>query len=95
MAFIILCKYIPNGLDLRMATRSAHLDYLKANDKAVLAAGPFLDDAERMTGTMLIIDVPDEAAARHFAENDPYAKAGLFADVEIRRWRWIIKPPVA
>ena len=27
------------------------------------------------------------------AENDPYAKAGLFASVEIRPWKWLIKNP--
>jgi uncharacterized protein YciI len=29
------------------------------------------------------------------AENDPYAKAGLFASVEIKPWKWLIKNPEA
>ena len=39
------------------------------------------------------LTVPDEAAAKTFARNDPYAKAGLFETTEIKKWRWSIKPP--
>ena len=58
-----------------------------------MAAGPFLDDQDRMIGSLLIVDVPDEAAAKRFADGDPFAKAGLFASTEIRKWRWGVKPP--
>ncbi len=27
------------------------------------------------------------------ADADPYAKAGLFASVEINAWKWLIKNP--
>jgi len=96
MQFVILCKDIPGGLDLRVATRQVHLDYLRDVGGAnLLGAGPFLDEQDRPTGSMLIVDFPSEAEARTFAGNDPYAKAGLFAEVEIRRWRWGVKPPAA
>ncbi|WP_368738616.1 YciI family protein, partial [Escherichia coli] len=35
----------------------------------------------------------DVAGAREIAANDPYAKAGLFASVDIRPWNWAIKNP--
>jgi len=34
-----------------------------------------------MIGSLVILDVADKAAAQEWADNDPYAKAGLFADV--------------
>jgi uncharacterized protein YciI len=40
-----------------------------------------------MAGSMLIVELPDMAAAEAFAEADPYARAGLFERVEIRAWR--------
>jgi uncharacterized protein len=95
MLFAIICTDKPNQLDLRLATRSEHVAYLKSlNDKAKLA-GPFLDDAEDMNGTLVIVDAADRAAAQVIADNDPYAKAGLFQTVDIRAWRWALKNPEA
>ncbi len=93
MQFVILCQDIPNGFEKRAALRPAHLDYLKEQDAILMAAGPFLDDQDRMIGSMLIVDVADQAAAQAFADNDPFAKGGLFAHSEVRRWRWGVKPP--
>ena len=36
---------------------------------------------------LLILDLPDRAAADAFAAGDPYAKAGLFESVTIHPWR--------
>jgi uncharacterized protein YciI len=93
MHYVIQTQDKPNAFDLRAATRPAHLDYLKEQDAILLAAGPFLDDEDRMIGSLFIIDVPSEAEARAFAENDPFAKAGLFASTSIRKWRWGLKAP--
>ena len=43
-----------------------------------------------MCGSMIVLDVADLAAARAWAENDPYNKAGLFADVRIQEWKKVI-----
>ena len=40
-----------------------------------------------MLGSLLVIDAADAAAARAFADGDPFAKAGLFQSVSITRWR--------
>jgi uncharacterized protein YciI len=95
MHYIIICEDKPNGFDIRAEQRPAHIDYLKAQDAVVQAAGPFLDDQDRMIGSLLIVDVPSEAEARAFAAGDPFAKAGLFASTQIRKWRWGFKPPKA
>ena len=95
MQFVILCQDKPDSLELRLANRPAHLDYIKANDAHVLGAGPFLDAAEKMCGSMLMVDFATEEEAQAFAAADPYAKAGLFAATEVMRWRWAIKPPTA
>jgi uncharacterized protein YciI len=39
---------------------------------------------------MLAIEAADRAAAEAFAAADPYAKAGLFASVEIIAWKKVI-----
>lgn len=84
--YVITTTDKPGALETRVRVRPEHLDYLKETG-VVKLAGPFLDPAGDMMGSLLIIDVADEAAANAFAANDPYAKAGLFAEVQVRGWR--------
>jgi uncharacterized protein YciI len=39
---------------------------------------------------MLILECPDEAAARAFLARDPYASADLFASVELRAYKPVL-----
>ena len=93
MLFAIYCTDKPNSLDLRLATRPAHVKYLETLGDALKMAGPFTTDDGSPNGTLALFDVADRAAAEAIAANDPYAKAGLFASVEIRAWKWTMKNP--
>ena len=96
MHFAIICNDKPDSLKLRMETRPAHVEHLKALGETLKVAGPFTtgDDAE-MNGSLLIVEAASEEEAREIAERDPYYKAGLFADVQIRPWKWVIGNPEA
>ena len=89
MHFIINCvDKTDGGLALRMSARPDHQAYLKAHADQVVAAGPTLaDDGETMTGSVIIMEFPDRAAAEAFAAGDPYAKAGVFESVTIKAWQ--------
>lgn len=88
MHFVIACVDKPGALEIRKANRDAHLAYLKQHEGQIVAAGPTLtDDGEGMTGSVLIMEFADRAAADTFAAGDPYAQAGLFASVTITPWR--------
>ena len=93
MLFALLCTDKPASVDLRMKVRPDHLAYLESLGNALKAAGPFTTDDGQPTGTLAIIETADHAAAQAIADGDPYAKAGLFASVEIRPWKWLIKNP--
>ena len=95
MLFALICTDKPNSVDLRMSVRPDHLTYLESLGGALKAAGPFTGDDGKPTGSLVILEAADKAAAEAMAENDPYAKAGLFAAVEIRPWKWLIKNPEA
>ena len=56
----------------------------------VAQAGPLLDEAGEMAGSLVILDVTDMSAAQDWAANDPYAKAGLFESVELMAWKKVI-----
>lgn len=92
MLFAVMCDDKPGGLAIRMANRPDHVAYLKGSGP-VVQAGPFLDAEGQMVGSLVIIEVPDQAAADAWAAGDPYAKAGLFAAVQIRPWNRVIELP--
>jgi hypothetical protein len=79
----------PGALPVRTANRQAHLDYIAVTG-VVEMAGPLLDDAGQMCGSLIVLDVADMATARDWAAGDPYAKAGLFAATTLIEWKKVI-----
>jgi uncharacterized protein YciI len=96
MLFAAMCHDKPDHLAVRLATRDAHVAWLKGMGAKVRIAGPFLDDSgEIMQGSIVVIEAESLAEAKATFAADPYAMAGLFADVEIRPWRWVVGAPTA
>lgn len=89
MRFALMTKDKPGALQTRKDNREAHLAYI-AETGVVEMAGPVLDDAGEMCGSLIVLEVDDMAAAQAWADNDPYAKAGLFDDVTLRAWKKVI-----
>ena len=85
--YVLTCIDKPDSLALRMATREAHLAYVRGFLDRLPAAGPFLDANDNMAGSMLIFEAESLAEAEAFSANDPYRQAGLFERVEIRPFR--------
>ncbi len=90
MLFVIYCLDKPNSLKIRLANRDKHLAWMNEYEQLKLA-GPFLsDDGKSMIGSMLVIEADDLDAAKAWATNDPYAKAGLFQSVTIHPWKHVL-----
>lgn len=89
IAFVLICRDKPGAAGLRANVRPAHLDYIEACAGSVWLAGPLLSEEGEPQGSLLIIAAESEAAARAFAENDPYSKNGLFESVEVRPFRFV------
>jgi len=89
MLVALIAKDKPGAQAIRAENRPAHLDYLKSTD-LVAQAGPLLDAEGGMVGSLIILDVADLAAAQAWADNDPYAKAGLFGSVDLIHWNRVI-----
>jgi hypothetical protein len=83
--FVLTCIDKPDSLEVRLGAREAHLAWAK--DKPLKLGGPFLDEAGRMAGSLIILEVEDIEAARAFSAADPYTQAGLWASVDIRPFR--------
>lgn len=78
----------PGSVPLREELLEAHWSYMDGYAKELIARGPtFAADGETPTGSVHIVDLPDPAAARAFAFDEPNYQAGAYRDVLLRRWR--------
>jgi uncharacterized protein len=76
------------SLALREGLLEQHWSYMDLYAAAMIARGPtFADDGETPSGSVHIVDLPDCAAARAFAFEEPNYQAGVYRDVQLRRWR--------
>ncbi|MEA3536528.1 YciI-like protein [Rhizobium sp. CC-YZS058] len=97
MLYAALCTDKPNALQIRLDTRPAHVAFLDAlNARGMLAlAGPFLGEDGKPTGSLVIVEAETLEEARAIFAEDPYAKADLFAAVEVKAWNWTFNKPDA
>ncbi|MGL5011171.1 MAG: YciI family protein [Paracoccaceae bacterium] len=86
MRVALICQDKPGAVQVRLDTRAAHLAYISETGIVDLA-GPFLDEAGVMTGSLIVLNVENMAQAQAWAAGDPYAKAGLFASVTMQEWK--------
>jgi uncharacterized protein YciI len=78
----------PRSVTLREDLREQHWSYMDRYQAELIARGPTLaDDGDTPTGSVHIVDLPDPAAARAFAFDEPGYQAGVYRDVLLRRWR--------
>lgn len=93
MLYVIECRDKPGHLQTRLDTRPEHLDFLESLGDELVLAGPFLDGDEKPCGSLVVVKVDMLGHAEDIAARDPYAVAGLFESVEVRRWNWALKRP--
>jgi uncharacterized protein len=88
MEFFCYHRDRPGSMTLRDQLLEEHWSYMDRYASAMIARGPtFADDGETATGSVHIVDLPDPAAARAFAFDEPNYQAGVYRDVTLRRWR--------
>ena len=90
MFFAVIARDHPDSTALRAQTKARHIVHLDgaAEGLRVLQTGPLLDEKGAEVGSLLILEAASTGAVQAFMQADPYAGAGLFAQVEIRQWAW-------
>jgi uncharacterized protein YciI len=89
MEFLCYHRDRPGSLALREELVEKHWSYMDRYAKEMIARGPtFVGDT--LTGSVHILDLPDPAAARAFAFDEPNYQAGAYRDVLLRRWRNVL-----
>ena len=89
MLFAVICKdKAADGLALRLANRPDHLAYLESLGDRLRCAGALLgSEGGDPLGSLLIVEADTLADAQALADDDPFAKIGVFESVEVRPWR--------
>ncbi len=95
MWYVIEATDRADSLGARLQARPAHLARLRELLDAgrLLLAGPFpaIDSEDPgpagFTGSLIVAEFADLAAARAWADADPYIAAGVYRDVSVRPFR--------
>ncbi|MEU5346787.1 YciI family protein [Streptomyces sp. NPDC020766] len=87
MEFFCYHRDRPGSVTLRHELLEEHWSYMDRFEKEMIARGPTLTGDDVPTGSVHIVDLPDLAAARAFAFDEPGYQAGVYRDVLLRRWR--------
>lgn len=86
MEFFCYQRDRPGSSALRDTLMEAHWSYMDRYAAGMIARGPTFEGGTP-TGSVHIVDLPDPAAARAFAFDEPNYQAGVYRDVLLHRWR--------
>jgi uncharacterized protein YciI len=85
----IEATYAADATERRPTVRAEHLariGELRASG-IVVEAGAFAD----MSGSLILVRVPDEAAALELAQRDVYTRSGVWATVTVRAFGRVVR----
>ncbi|HZH53559.1 MAG TPA: YciI family protein [Microvirga sp.] len=87
MYWLMICRHKSGMTDLREQHREAHRQHVATGGgglaKVLIGSALTGDDAETPLGNFGILEAPSREAAHAFAQNDPFALAGLVESIEI------------
>lgn len=97
MFYVIHGEDAPDSLAIRMANRPAHLQRLKdlqAQGHLLLAGPtPTIDSEDPgkhgFSGSLIVAEFASLRDAENWAAEDPYTKAGVYAEVKVRPFKKI------
>lgn len=91
MQFLVIARdgTDPDAPARRTAVRERHLQGVRplVESGQLVIGGAILDEAGTMVGSMLVLDVEDEAAAKRIIESDIYTTGGVWQSYELLPFR--------
>jgi uncharacterized protein YciI len=88
--YALIANDKPGHVEQRIALRPDHLKFLESLGAQLKLAGPFLDEAGNMVGSIVVIEADSLEAAETAFRRDPYYLGRLFESVTIKPWRLAI-----
>lgn len=84
MLFVIHAEDHPGAVATRLAHYDAHKAYLSGAAVKSVVSGPLLsEDGETMIGSLFIVEADSRGEVVAFNAADPFAAAGVWAEVRI------------
>lgn len=88
MPFLIYAIDHPEADAQRESLKQAHRDHLKSYGAKILASGTLLgENGKTIIGGISLFDSDAHEEAKQFANDEPYARAGIRAQTQMLRWR--------
>ena len=87
MLFAFILHDAPGMAARRLEVRPEHKAYLAGVAERMAFAGPLLDEAGEMSGSLLVIDFPDRAAALAWLAAEPFTRAGVYGSRQVMAFR--------
>ncbi|TBU83793.1 YciI family protein [Phytopseudomonas dryadis] len=98
MLYAIIATDVENSLEQRLSARPSHLarlEQLKSEGRLVLAGPhPAIDSNDPgpagFSGSLIVAEFESLAAARSWADADPYRAAGVYAEVLVKPFKQVL-----
>ncbi len=98
MLYVINGEDIPDSLEKRLASRSAHLERIKVlqEEGRLILAGPYpaIDSFDPgpagFSGSLIVAEFASLEAACTWAKTDPYNTSGVYAKLTIKPFKKVL-----
>jgi len=98
MLYAIISEDVENSLGRRLEARPAHLarlNELKQQGRLIIAGPhPAIDSNDPgdsgFTGSLVVAEFTDLQQAQHWADQDPYITAGVYANVIVKPFKKVL-----
>jgi uncharacterized protein len=89
MYYLLFYETVENYVERRAPYRESHLAYaMEAYERGILVMAGALSDP--VDGAVLLFQGESPADAENFAKDDPYVRAGLITEWQVRAWNVVI-----
>ncbi|MGH8495798.1 MAG: YciI family protein [Gammaproteobacteria bacterium] len=98
MLYAIFAEDVPDSASLRATARPAHMqrlqDLVKVGRLVIAGPHPAIDSPDPgpagFSGSLIVAEFASLAAAREWAEADPFVAAGAYANVLVKPFRQVL-----
>lgn len=89
MQYVVHAYDYSDALDRRLAIRERHLDGIRRMkaDGTFHLGGALLDGEGRMIGSMMLIEMADDAAVHDWLREEVYVTEGVWEKVDVKPFR--------
>jgi uncharacterized protein len=85
--YLLLCRDGMDAPSKRQTHMQGHLEFIERHIQRIVIAGPALNAAGAIEGSVLIVRADSESDARNLLALDPYYRNGVWTDINVRPFR--------